>query len=84
MIARGDLEAEWQANTYDNAGQLDVFGTTRDTVVDESLRDAVAAVLEAERRRPANKRLMARLAARCTKRISDTRPVAEEAGRKRA
>jgi hypothetical protein len=59
MIARGDLEAEWQANTYDDAGQLDVFGTTRDTVVDESLRDAVAAVLEAKQ--PAITRLLARL-----------------------
>jgi Glycosyl transferase family 2 len=46
MIARGELEAEWRANTYDDSGQLDVFGATRDTVVDESLRDAVAAVLE--------------------------------------
>jgi hypothetical protein len=59
MIARGELEAEWQANTYDHAGQLDVFGTTRDTVVDESLRDAVAAVLEAKE--PAITRLLARL-----------------------
>jgi CTP:molybdopterin cytidylyltransferase MocA len=46
MIARGELEAEWRANTYDDAGQLDVFGTSRDTVVDESLRDAVTALLE--------------------------------------
>ncbi len=75
MIARGELEAEWQANTYDDAGHLDVFGSTRDTVVDESLRDAVAAVLEAERSRPAIKRLIARLAAGYT----NTRPVAEEA-----
>ena len=43
MIARGELEDEWRANTYDDAGQLDVFGSTRQTVVDESLRDAVAA-----------------------------------------
>jgi hypothetical protein len=49
MIARGELEAEWRANTYDDAGQLDVFGTNRDTVMDESLRDAVTAVLEGER-----------------------------------
>ena len=59
MIARGELEAEWQANTYDDDGQLDVFGSTRDTVVDESLRDAVAAVLEAKQ--PAITRLLARL-----------------------
>jgi hypothetical protein len=84
MIAGGELEAEWQANTYDDAGHLDVFGSTRDTVVDESLRDAVAAVLEAERRRPAIKRLIARLAAGYTNRVSNTRPVAAEARRKRA
>ena len=61
MIARGELEAEWQANTYDDEGRLDVFGSTRDTVVDESLRDAVAAVLEAKERRPAITRLLALL-----------------------
>ena len=61
MIARGELEAEWQANTYDDAGQLDVFGTSRDTVVDESLRDAVAALLEAKEHRPTITRLLARL-----------------------
>jgi Glycosyl transferase family 2 len=51
MISCGELEAEWRANTYDDAGQLDVFGTSRTTVVDESLREAVAAVLEADRDR---------------------------------
>ena len=60
MIARGELEAEWRANTYDDAGQLDVFGTTRNTVVDESLRDAVAAVLEGDRRWPRIRSLLAR------------------------
>ena len=63
MTARGELEAEWRANTYDDTGQLDVFGSTRDTVVDESLRDAVTAVLEDERRRPTIKRLLSRVAA---------------------
>ena len=61
MIARGELEAEWRANTCDDAGQLDVFGSTRDTVVDESLRDAAAAVLEARQPQPAITRPLARL-----------------------
>lgn len=60
MIAAGELEAEWRANTYDDAGQIDVFGSRRDTVVDESLRDAVAAVLDGNQRPSAIKRLFSR------------------------
>lgn len=38
----GAIEREWAANSYDEEGRLDVYGVPHETLVDPTLRDAVA------------------------------------------
>ncbi len=42
----GALEEEWAANSYGEDGSLDVYGVPHETVLDPTLRDAVAPFLE--------------------------------------
>jgi glycosyltransferase involved in cell wall biosynthesis len=63
VLAEGRLDEEWAANSYDEAGYLDVFGERRELVEDFALRDLVAPFVDSQQQ-PLRRRLLGPLSLR--------------------